>query len=147
MITIEEVKECCGNCASFVYELTDGTGYCSFYLDYRYCADWCHHWTEEEIQNHNENKNKLMCNCIEKIKKLFLEKMKQEAGFTEVTEAPFFVNYSIYPSVKPYFPVVGKYMQGKKSRRYKVNLYPTFCQFCGKKYEDGKIENELWDTI
>jgi len=79
-----------------------------------------------------------MCNCIETIKKQSLATMQAEHGFTEVVETPFFKNHSIYPEVTPYFPIEGKYMQGKKKRVFKVNLYPTFCPFCGVKYKSEK---------
>ena len=74
-----------------------------------------------------------MCNCVEKIPELMLEKMKQEHGFTEVIDEPFFVHHSVYPDVKPYFPMKGKYLHGKRQRTFEINVYPSFCPFCGEK--------------
>jgi hypothetical protein len=61
--------------------------------------------------------------------------MKNEHGFTEVIDEPFLVHHSWYPEVKPYFPVKGKFMQGKKQRVFSISIYPTFCPFCGNEYE------------
>ena len=77
-----------------------------------------------------------MCNCIETIKEQMLKNMTEQKGFTEVIDEPFFVNYAIYPVVKPYFPIKGAYMEGKRKRKFEVSFYPTFCLFCGEKYEE-----------
>jgi hypothetical protein len=74
-----------------------------------------------------------MCDCTEKVKEAMLKKMEQESGFTEVVSEPGFVNISIYPEEVPYFPITGRYMTGKKSRVFKISLYPTYCPFCGLK--------------
>jgi hypothetical protein len=76
-----------------------------------------------------------MCKCNETVLEQLLEKMKGVQGFTEVVEAPFWKNYSLYPDIKPYFPVVGKYLQGNRSRKFEISIYPTYCPFCGQKLE------------
>jgi hypothetical protein len=83
-----------------------------------------------------------MCNCDEIVLDQMLEKMKEEYGFTEVLEAPMWKYYSIYPDIKPYFPIVGKYLQGKKSRKFSVSMYLTFCPFCGKLLGSENKDNE-----
>jgi hypothetical protein len=77
-----------------------------------------------------------MCNCREIVLEKMLEKMEKEYGFTKVIEEPEFENCSIYPIVQPYFRIIGKYMQGKAKRNFRVSFYPTFCPFCGEKIEE-----------
>jgi hypothetical protein len=77
-----------------------------------------------------------MCDCIEKVKDALNRKMQEERGFTEIVEEVDFVNHSIYPTVKPYFPTKGKYRQGKRVVTFKISVYPTYCPFCGEKIDD-----------
>ena len=80
-----------------------------------------------------------MCDCITIIKAEMLKKMTEQKGFTEVIDEPDFVNKSWYPEVKPYFPMKGVYMEGKRKRKFEVSFYPTFCLFCGEKYEEKSL--------
>ena len=65
--------------------------------------------------------------------------MTEQKGFTEVIDEPDFVHKSWYPKVKPYFPIVGKYMEGSRKRKFEVSLYPTFCLFYGEKFEPKSL--------
>ena len=35
---------CCGNCNSFIDELSDGSGWCTIFDWTVKCDEWCHEW-------------------------------------------------------------------------------------------------------
>lgn len=99
----------------------------------------------------------MACNCAEevirKLKEVSEKQLQGEVGFMGITESYFtnrvFLAFSkgdINDQLKAPFSIPAKieYQRRAKAsgkvRDYKkeTNIFPTYCCFCGKKYEDEK---------
>ncbi len=77
-----------------------------------------------------------MCDCINRIEKEALQKMKDQSKSMEIIEEPEFDNKSwLYEHniITTYNNIVGKYKFGKATRKFEMRFLPTFCPFCGEK--------------
>jgi len=79
-----------------------------------------------------------MCNCIEDVEKKLNDALLKEYPGVEITE-PVELQSKTYilPSfeLRPYIPALGRYLDGKRKRKFNVTMNFTFCPFCGVKYE------------
>lgn len=84
-----------------------------------------------------------MCNCINEIEELLLEKMcdeyKESEGW-EVIDAPTIQNRTLlFNSLENGTceilknEVVGKVRNGKKVQKFKTYVMPEYCCYCGEK--------------
>ena len=76
-----------------------------------------------------------MCNCIREINKKIKEQTKDDMAFIE---SVFLINtLSEVPKIS--FKYNARKKDGAKSKKKtEQNLIPTFCSFCGVKYEADK---------
>lgn len=76
-----------------------------------------------------------MCNCIREINKKIKEQTKDDMAFIE---SVFFINtLSEVPKIS--FRYNARKKDGtKRKNKTEQNIIPTFCPFCGVKYEAEK---------
>ena len=86
-----------------------------------------------------------MCNCIEKIQDELTEKMIELNPDAEVVENVEFQNVSFCfgGGVDMFLlnPVWGKYKIGKKTRKFEVSMFPTYCPYCGEKLREEEEQS------
>lgn len=79
-----------------------------------------------------------MCDCIEIIEKKLNDKMIEENPGCEIIEKVRLENQAIMLNTgryQLYSPALGIFMQGKRKRKFALNMYYSFCPFCGEKYD------------
>lgn len=82
-----------------------------------------------------------MCDCIERIEKMLNEKMIEQHPGTLITEevelqskALMLLPTGLPSQYQMYSSATGRFVQGKGKRKFDVNMYYTYCPFCGEKY-------------
>ena len=83
-----------------------------------------------------------MCNCIERIEKQLTEKMVELNNGAEIIDNVEFVNktWTFGKQMNEFLgnPVLGKYRVGKAVRKFDTQMLPSYCPFCGEKFEKEK---------
>lgn len=82
-----------------------------------------------------------MCDCITRVEKMLNEKLIENHPEAEITE-PVSLKNKVYiigtGKIQVYVPAVGRFLDGKRKRKFDVSMNFTFCPFCGVKY--GKLK-------
>lgn len=85
-----------------------------------------------------------MCDCIKRVEKMLHERLMERHPDAEITE-PVKLENTAYMfgsgTYQCFSPVLGRFTEGKRRRKFDVNMSYTYCPFCGEKYE--KNENPL----
>lgn len=84
-----------------------------------------------------------MCNCIAETEKKLTEMMKDRYPEWDVMETVEFENKCYILESGNYIvgnPVIGRVRKGKQIRKFNVQMFPTYCPFCGKKLKEDKNE-------
>lgn len=80
-----------------------------------------------------------MCDCIRRIEKMLNEKMVDQNPGCEIVDEVWLGNQAVmfHNGERQLFsPATGRYMQGKRTRKFEPSMYYTYCPFCGKKYDN-----------
>ena len=82
-----------------------------------------------------------MCDCIDRIERQLTGKMLEQYPSGIVVDSVEFQKvYSLGTlDTVLHLPVTGKVNLGKAVRKFSTYVVPTFCPFCGKKYEEKTV--------
>ncbi len=78
-----------------------------------------------------------MCNCVSDIKKKFTDLLLKEIPGASITECIGFENESIIipdGDLRLFGHLTGRYVDGKRRRKFEQKLLYNFCPFCGERY-------------
>lgn len=84
------------------------------------------------------------CGCIKRIEKELTKKMMEKFPYGEVISEVEFQNKTMLfmpgrMEIVLGNPVLGKVRIGEKTRKFKVQMMPQYCPFCGEKLREDKI--------
>lgn len=80
-----------------------------------------------------------MCECIDRIEKMLNEKLIERHPEVEIIEPVELQNKALMLGTgrcSVFSNAIGRYMDGKRKRKFDVNMYYTYCPFCGKKQDE-----------
>ena len=80
-----------------------------------------------------------MCDCIKKIEQRLNDKMSEQNPGCKIIDKVRMENRAFMLDSSDYHlfsPAQGRYMQGKRVRKFEANLHYRYCPFCGKKYNE-----------
>ena len=79
------------------------------------------------------------CNCIKEVEEKVNDLFKQEHGDKEIVESISITQKALMLTkgggVQLHGKVLGKYLDGKRNRKFEMNLTFKYCPFCGKAYK------------
>lgn len=79
-----------------------------------------------------------MCECIESVEKMLEDKLFEQNPGAIITESVKLESQALMfntGSIALYSPANGKFEVGGRKKKFDVNMYFTFCPFCGERYE------------
>lgn len=81
----------------------------------------------------------MSCNCINRVEEKVKDLFKKEHGDKEIVESISLSQKALMLTknggTELHGKATGKYLEGKRKRKFEMNLSFKYCPFCGKEYK------------